>query len=131
MSAIDELLDLEDRARLELTLKTREIIINDMMFEGKVPEDKNGREFLIKALDGLDRTILTKAKIKSDDTATQSQRDTTKLIADVLSRLNIGGNTTVRTLPSSLPNDIKISNIVEGEVDIGVKNFTYDEFMTK
>jgi hypothetical protein len=124
-----ELMGIKDTSRLEKTLHTREVIIEHLM-SGGVPEDPKDREFLIKALDGMDRTILTKAKIKSDDTAMTAQNNANKIIAEVLSRFSLIQNTNVRTTDINLAKEIQVNNRVIGETDIGVKNFSYDQIMS-
>jgi hypothetical protein len=81
---------------------------------------------LIQALDGLDRTILTRAKLKSDDQNAKSQRDTAKMIAEVLTRVST--IPIARTGTPTLPNEIIVDNLVPGETDIGLQNLTYDDF---
>ena len=127
MSATD-IMDLEDQARLELTLRTRQNIITDLMKSGKAPEDRSDRAFLVQMLDGLDRTVLTKAKIKSDDQAAKNQADSAKLIADALLRVPTRHNTVPRTESLEVI-DLPAIEVVDGETSIGVQTFKYDEIM--
>lgn len=127
MSATD-IMDIKDQARIELTLNARESIIREMMPGGRPPVDKENRAFLMQALDGLDRTVLTKAKIKSDDTAAKTQADSARVIADFLLRVDskrlVTGHVTdveAHTLP-----DI---DLVEGETSIGVTTFKYKDLI--
>jgi hypothetical protein len=123
-----ELLELSDKARLELSLSTRENIIKELMDHGISKLDRSDKELLVSALDGLDRTILSKAKLKSDDQTSQTNRDITRLMADVLSRVAIKP-LAMRTVAPSLDNDIKLEDIVDGEMDIQPSELKYDEFM--
>lgn len=126
--SVNQLLDEKDTTRLELTLQTRENIVHKMLEDG-IPEAEEDRAFLLKAMDGLDRVILTKARIKSDDTAVQNQRTVAKLIADILVRSEVKDGSTKRLESPVLESSIVADNVVEGETDIGVHNFSYDTFM--
>ena len=118
-----------DRDRLERTNSVREIIISDLMCNG-VPDTKDDRDFLIRTLDGMDRTILSKAKIKSDDTNAKTQQQAAKLIGDVLSRMEVSSSKTRTTIPE-LPSSIPLADTVEGELDIGHGTFKYHEFISE
>ena len=123
---MSESLDLKDQSRLERSLAARETIIATLMSDGRLPYNKDDKIMLIQALDGLDRTVLSKAKLKSDDQNAKSQRDTAKMIADVLSRVSTASLT--RTGVPSLPSDIVIDDLVPGETSLGLQDLTYDEF---
>jgi uncharacterized membrane protein YcgQ (UPF0703/DUF1980 family) len=122
----NELMSLEDQARLELSLKTRELIIKDLTKGGKLPEDTSSRTFLVAALDGLDRTVLSKAKLKSDDSAQKTQAEASKMIAQLLT--HVDSRPKVRRTTDDLVLDMEVTPL-PGETDIGVKSFTYSEMM--
>lgn len=125
MSA-NELMDLADKQRLELTLRTREGIIRHLTQKGCLPDAPEDRDILLKTMDSMDRTVLTKAKIKSDDSANQSQAASAKLVAQVLMQTALAQRGT-RVDPVTLDNDIQVVDMVEGETHIGVQTFKYDE----
>lgn len=127
MSA-NELMDLADKQRIELTLQTREKIIRGLTANGAIPADKDDRDLLMKALDGMDRTVLTKTKIKSDDNANQNAAASAKLVANVLMQAALAQRGT-RVDPVVLDNDVKVTDLVEGETHIGVQTFKYDEIV--
>ena len=123
MNVIEDINDEVDNRRLALTQQVRENIINELMNKG-IPEDKNNQNFLIKALDGLDRTILSKSKLKIEDRYLQNQKDTSKIIADILSKHTVMPLINKDGIPE-LPSDIEVTDMVEGETLIGVTNITY------
>jgi hypothetical protein len=128
MSA-NELMDLADKARLELSLQTRENIIRQLTANGCIPKELEDRDLLMKALDGMDRTVLTKAKIKSDDTAAQSQAAHAKLIAQAL--LHTGSrHQGKRTTPVELE-DVTVVDMVEGETHIGVQTIKHTDILAQ
>lgn len=125
--ANNDIMDVKDQARLELTLTTRENIINSMLKKG-LPESPEDRDFLMKSLDGLDRTVLSKTKLKLEDKAAQGQQETTKLIGDILKRFSATKINSVREENVILDNSFTVTDPVAGEDHIGVSNMTYDEF---
>ncbi len=126
--AATDIMSLEDQARLELTLRTREKIILELTKEGKMPQEITDRDFLMKALDGMDRTVLSKAKIKSDDNAAQTQAQTSKVIAELLLRVgNVPSNTRRKEMIDI--GDVEVTDLVEGETHIGVLPVKYREIV--
>lgn len=121
--------DLKDAARLEHTLQTRENIIHQLMADGELPDDKSDRAMLIAMLDGIDRTVLSKAKIKSDDTAAKSQQQTARMVANVLTRMASTPEISHANVLPVLPASITLNNTVPGELEIGHHETTYEEFL--
>lgn len=121
-------LDLADKARIEQGLELRDRIISHLTLKGPVPDEKEDRELLMRALEGRDTTILKKAKLKSDDAAAKSQAAQADLIGNFLSRLNGPLNHQPRrSAPVALENDEIIP--VPGEKDIGTLPVTYKSIM--
>lgn len=126
MSA-NELMDLADKARIELTLQTRERIIRNLTADGKIPDSQEDRDFLMKAMDSMDRTVLTKAKIKSDDTAAQSQANSAKLIAQLL--MTAGSKQRGRRTEPVTLEGVDVTDVVDGETFIGIQTITHTQIM--
>ena len=122
-----QVLDLEDKARLNLTLTTREKIITTLTEGGKIPDNDEDRSFLIKALDGMDRTVLSRAKIRNDENANKTNQDTARMVGEMLSRVNMRMLTPQRSEPPKLANDT--IDLIEGETFIGVQPVKYDEII--
>jgi hypothetical protein len=122
----NELLDLEDKARLEFTIRTRETIIRTLLKDG-IPNHTGDKVLLAQALDGIDRTILAKTKIKADDKAAQTQQNTVKLISDILSRVTVN-NSGKRVEPLETIN-YEILDRVDGETQEGIERLNYETFM--
>lgn len=127
MSSSD-LMSLQDQQRLELTLGTREAIIRNLVNKGPVPSDPEDRKLLMQSLDGLDRTILSRAKIKSDDTNAKSEAEIAKSVANLLLRMDSRKRT---VQPAEMLEDISLPDIstVPGETFIGVEPVKYDTIM--
>lgn len=131
----ETLFNQEDVARLDRSQSVRMMIIDTMTDGGKLPEDKSDRAFLLEALNGMDRTTLSRAKLKVESTSAQSAAATVQIVGEILSRVSsnkihvIEGQAR-REIPA-LPIDITVENPVEGETMIGVETMTYDSFLAK
>lgn len=127
---MSQIMDTKDQGRLELTLGVREQIIKTMTKNGSLPGAPEDRDFLLKALDGMDRGVFSKAKLKIEDKNAQSQQDTARTISEVLKRVRTVG--VARTIDTPLLDDaIIVEDKIPGEDAIGVSALTYDEFVSK
>ena len=118
----EDIFDLEDKRRLELGLVIRERIAVELTKDGKLPADTSSREFLLRAIEGMDGVILKKAKIKTEDKLQEAQGQISNNIAELLRRVsNVKADATVLDKPF-LDNDIQVDNTVPGETIIGVNS---------
>ena len=118
----DDLFELDDKRRLELGLATRERIVVELTKDGKLPGDTSSREFLLRAIEGMDSVILKKAKIKTEDKLQEAQGAISNNIAELLKRVtNVTANAKVLDKPF-LDSDITVDDIVHGETTIGVNS---------
>jgi hypothetical protein len=124
----NDVIELEDQARLNLTLSVRERIIRNLTDEGRLPTSMDDRAFLLQTLDGMDRTVLAKTKIKSDDKNAKSQQENAKLIAGILSRIPLKNTHSVANRVIELPASVVVSDPVPGEKDIGTQVLNYETF---
>lgn len=124
----NELMSLEDKAALELTQQTRKKIITELTKDGKLPADIADRDFLMKALDGSDRQVLSKAKLKSDDTNGKSQVAAAAMVANLL--LQVSSNRDKQP-PRSEPLVIPAVelDLIPGETHIGMQVFQLSDVM--
>lgn len=126
---MSEIMDQADAGRLDLTLNVREKIIRKLTEGDKLPEDITDRDFLMKALDGMDRTVLAKTKIKSDNENAKSMADEAKLISSLLLQMR---NKPVSSEPSGpLPELDDLNNTVTEETFIGVQSFKTEQFQSQ
>lgn len=126
--ATSEIMSLEDQALINLTLSTREKIVNSMTKNGTLPSTNEDRAFLLSALDGIDRTVLSKAKIKSDDSNAKTESEIAKNVASVLLRLE--SKRTINNRNNSIDAvTLPVIDIVEGETFIGVQPVKYVDIM--
>lgn len=123
-------LTIDDIENLNFTHRVRKQVIEKLTKDGNLPEDKTNQSFLMKALDGIDRQVLTTVRIRSDENKNQSNQEIAAEMARLLSSLTHAkmremAQPTVRALPE----DIVVIDPVEGETAIGVQDLTYNEFM--
>jgi hypothetical protein len=125
--ATNDIMSVEDQQRLELSLTVRQNIIKSLVSKNAVPEKPEDRSLLISALDGMDRTVLSRAKIKSDDSNAKSQEESAKTIAELLMRVDSKrrGSRTIDVDTTVLPS----IETVTGETFVGVQPVKYDEIM--
>lgn len=123
---------LNDARLLDFTMRKREEIVNKLTEKG-LPDEKSDKVMLISALDGIDRTILTRSRIKADTKIADSQAQATSLIANILNNVsskNIKQLDSNREIPVLTIDHADIV-FIEGEKDTGTQNCDFDTFMTK
>jgi hypothetical protein len=125
----NDVIEQEDKARLNLTLSVRERIIRNLTDDGKLPSSMDDRAFLLQALDGMDRTVLSKSKIKADDKNNKSQQENAKMIAGILSRIPLKNTQSDFTRSIELPKEVTVNDPVPGEKDIGNQVLNYETFI--
>lgn len=123
-------IDQEDQIRLNKTLSIRENIIDSLVKDG-FPSDKDDRSFLLSNLDGVERLVINRARIKSDDKSNQTQQHTAATIAGLLTKISVFN----RNLPAPDVADIELpaefSDIIlnPGETDQGTQSLNYETFI--
>jgi DNA primase catalytic subunit len=116
----EDIFELEDKRRLELGLKVRENIIIELTKNNNLPTDTSSREFLLRAIEGMDETILKKVKIKSEDKLQEAQNQVANNIAELLKKVSNSKQQKATIVNPYLDDDIVVTDPVEGETYIGV-----------
>ena len=125
---------IEDSRRLEFTQRLRENLIKKVVVDinsPNVPSNEDGVKLLTSLLDGMDRTTLSKMKIKAEDNLANNSAQTSAQVAQLLS-LIIPEDVKVRGITREAPTlgkSIQIENSVPGETEISTKQTNYDDFM--
>lgn len=125
MSAISQIND--DDVLLNKTLSIRNVVIDQLFKDNKIPNDKEDRELLFRAMEGMDKTILARAKNKIDKEANTDVKEMNAIALAILEKTrpaHIKQGVEAPTLPS----DIKVTNPIPGETDVGTVNLTYETF---
>ena len=121
-------IDLVDQQRLELTMSARESIIKELTNKGVVPSSTDDRMMLMAALDGLDRTVVQKSKLKIDAAGNDALSQSSDIIANLIMKRSTVLNTRSRDSDPILGDAYTVDNRVIGETDIGHTPVDYDTF---
>jgi hypothetical protein len=118
---------------LDYTISTREQIIKSLIAEGKAPDKTSDKVLLTQLLDGMDRAIHTKAKLKIDSSTTQQQEQTTAMLGELLRRIDpkdyVSQSHTVNN-NREIPSAILVTDRLPGEMDIAPVQLTYESFVS-
>ena len=121
----------DDAVILQHTKNIRLQIVDHFVGEnGHMPRNQGEWGALHQALDGLDRTVFTKAKLKSDEQNQQQRQQVLDVVAAVLQRTEVQASlppTRTQELPD-LSSDYTVTP-VPGETDIGLHDFNYEQFI--
>lgn len=129
---------LADEAELLFTRNLRVELVKQYTRDGRIPQDPEQAEVLLRALKDMDASTFTRMKIKSDDKNTAVMANSAALIAEALKQVNgntgkitILENAAVTNVVAELPSHLKRDGFISGELDQGTVNTTYDEFIKK
>lgn len=129
---IDSSIEQEDQNRINKTLSIREKIIDKLTSSADgFPSDKDDRAFLLANLDGLERVVMNKAKIKADDKTNQNNQKTASMIAHLLTKVTVfkKQDSQCRQEEPELPAELSLIQVNPGEMDQGVQTLDYDTFV--
>lgn len=121
----------QDTLDINYTNQVRKDLVKKLVKEAiVVPEDKSDKIMLLGLLDGIDRNILSRAKIKVD----KKSADNSSAVADMVSQAlgliptqQLSKNPDIQS--PTLPDDIPLPALVEGETTIGNYPIEIDAFM--
>lgn len=126
--------DLLLKRNLEIRKKLVDKIVGPEMLN--VPQDKTEAALLNNLLEGMDRQILARKKIKADEKNTNTlANSTTGLMAELLKKvvpanvMSSVANPSVET--PVIPDNLVELTLVPGETDIGIQVGDYNTFMAK
>lgn len=125
----DELLAGTQAVRLRL--------IDDLTSQGdKMPSDPKDRIALLQTLDGVDRQVLVKKKIKAEEkTADAAQKAAAAVVTAVFQRLGNGDPFAVEGRTGAPPREpgnlIEDVEIVPGELEMGLSLADYNDLGVK
>ena len=121
--------------------KVRIELIDNLIKDARISDDLDKTEVLLKALTDLDRTNLGLARVKIEEKKANDNGEVMDIVSGILK------NVTMRNSPfinNNVDNDLeglneRLSNyiikepdqVVEGELDRGLIEITYDSFMVE
>ena len=121
-TATDEELD------IKYVQSKRKFIVENMMEKG-IPKDRSEQAMLLAALDGLDRSAISRLRIKAEDKNANNMLGAAGIIAQMLTKVNPQTNQIFDMAPPSLPASIAPIELLPGETDIGTMTISCDEIM--
>ena len=126
--SLEDILSSEDLATLDKMQSIRTRIIDSLIIEDKLPEDKNDRDFLLETMKDTDKSIFTKSRLKVANKSADNDRSANMLIAELLAKHTVSNRSSRDSIPE-LDKDIKLENTVPGEMEIGIDAMSYDQFI--
>jgi hypothetical protein len=127
--------DLDIEADIAFVQGKRKEIVYKLMPDGKPPSDTKEMSILLTALDGIDRSALTRLRIKSDEKTADSMVGGAAIIAKALGMISPqnfmqGDVTDAEVKPPQLGSGIPAPVLSPGEVEEGTRNISYKEVMS-
>lgn len=115
-------------------IKRKQII--DKLTEKGVPDDESTVALLLGALTDMDRTSLSRKKIKVESDAVASNKQAADLIASIFNQpnskqLGMGANNGVMGIIPSVEGRLPQVEMLPGEMDVNPMQLDYDAFMSK
>jgi hypothetical protein len=122
----------EDQNILNKTQSIRINIAERLTQSNPVPADSDEKRLLIQVLDGMDKQVLMKTKIKADDQNQKTQQHTASIIAELLLKTNKA------IIEAPLDNSVKLlsdsyklDTIVPGQLDTGCVEIDPQEILNQ
>lgn len=122
----------QEEQDIEFVRGKRKLIVSKLMSNDKIPEDRTEASILLAALDGLDRSAISRKRIASDNKNAQANGAVAKMISDMLMQVNNNRPVTIdenREIPV-LGNDVPLPTILPGELDIGTRTISYSAIIS-
>lgn len=116
----------EEELQLKGTQSLRVRIMNELTKDG-IPTGKDDRQFLLKTIEDIDKSVYTRTRIKVSNKAVDEQKDSNKIIAELLKKHTVGAPVGAGVIPV-LDAKHQVTDAVEGETMIGLESLTYDSF---
>lgn len=117
----------EDHDILKNNRRVRTMLLNALVKDGEIPKDTEAQKMALAIMKDLDAEVLTRAKIKVASKTEQGITNLASLVGKALSSYRPGTPLPITTEQRRLPDAIRPSNIVPGEMDIGMLPLTLDD----
>lgn len=105
----------------------RRQLASTIMKGGKVPEDKESQDLLLKVIDGGSRTALTRKRIEVEKEGNQINAEKQAIVQELLRSVPTLKQAKSRT--QELPS-VEMVVPKPGEIDIGTKELPYEKIMS-
>lgn len=124
----DGVFSLDDKRVLDENRKLRRKLISLLTDGDKLPENKSDKAMLINLMNGLDSEIISRARLKVSAKANETTSNLTSLVAQALMQYRPDQHEEHTPRILELPSDVKIEDLVPGEMDIGNIVISIEEF---
>lgn len=120
---------------LDLTQRTRKQLVDEMV-RGGMPDDNKDRALLLSALSDMDQTAISNKRLNAQERVADKDREAMMAIARVREMTQTANPFRVETEIEGTvvePDDDKLPSAepVEGEMEVGISDMSYDTFMKK
>jgi hypothetical protein len=114
---------------IKFTQGVRKRIIDEMLAQPTLPSDKDDRNFLMSALDGMDRVTVAKARIKNDESVIKNQERAADLIGEVLKSVRTSSLINLNPVERIMEVDYEVVDVVPGEMEHGIQSLNLEKFL--
>lgn len=117
----------DDTRLLEKTIKVREKMI-DALSEFSMPKKPSDVMAMVSVIESLDKTLMTKAKLKLDDSSNKTAEETQAMMRELLINLHRDtgkastGNSN-NILPDTIDYDVKPGEMKKDIDEVSIKDF--------
>lgn len=117
----------------------KDFIRKMMKADGSLPDDPKERALVLKALDGIDKTAVSRKRLKIEDKAATSNAETAKLIAEFYGRVQVSNpfviDQNMQEVPPrpapQIPANMPDIEVVDGEMETTPPQDDYAGFMKR
>lgn len=124
-----QLFDVDEQQQLFDTQDLRLRIVKELTKDG-IPESKDDRNFLLETMKDIDKSVYTKTRIKVSSKAVDEQKDSNRIIAELLKKHTVTPQVAINVVPT-LDKEYRVTDPVQGETLIGLESLSYETFITQ
>ncbi len=118
----------DEEIDLHRTQSVRRQLVTDLMKDQKIGDNIEKANLLVKVLDGMDKQVGTKAKLRIAKKSTDKTNNMAAMVAALLNGdMSLPLPTNVPKVDTAKPLDYVVDNYVPGEKDLGRVVITMDE----
>lgn len=128
VSRADDLFDEEDAQALAANRLIRRTLVRALTEGNKVPESNSDKSLLLGLMDGIDREILGRARLKIAAKSEENNSNMTAFAAQILKNHTSGATRVPGNRVLDLPDTVRLDNPIPGELDDGLVPITFDNF---
>lgn len=127
----EELFSKEDQEILQKTRTLRQTLLKSLVPSDKLPENNTEKVIVIQLLDGLDKQVMNRAKLRATDKQTNAIQNSAQAVAETLRNYTARTSTPAPAEMRKLPDAVKVTDPVPGEMEIGTITVNMDEVTPK